>query len=336
MCDVHVVNNHTPLEAKDHVEIVLNDDISSSDEDSLHEENIEYVEASPHDSELVSLEAAELLSRKLKRSRTIIFTRNFQELQSENKHLKSKVIVCKMCQNLQVQVEELKSVNESLNLSVKELYIARALTEATLIERDELVFPQCEKIKLLEEQSEPFYKEMGDKMKCFDEEKNTFETKIAELEKVLAQQIKDLDDETFTPQQELSAEQAFWLRISNPTIESSNKPPVRVEVPSELPKDVQIVLWYLDSGCLKHMTGNHSKLINFVSKFLGVDLLLRSQDINLYIIFLDDMLKTSPIYVRSKASKTKSWLWHHQLSHLNFDTLNKLAKDGLARGIPRL
>ncbi|GJV23098.1 retrovirus-related pol polyprotein from transposon TNT 1-94 [Tanacetum coccineum] len=32
---------------------------------------------------------------------------------------------------------------------------------------------------------------------------------------------------------------------------------------------VQIVLWYLDSGCSKHMTENHSQLINFVSKFLG-------------------------------------------------------------------
>ncbi|GJU75577.1 hypothetical protein Tco_1272647 [Tanacetum coccineum] len=40
----------------------------------------------------------------------------------------------------------------------------------------------------------------------------------------------------FTPQQELSAEQAFWFHISNPKIESSNKPPVKVEVPSELPK----------------------------------------------------------------------------------------------------
>nr|GFC49287.1 hypothetical protein [Tanacetum cinerariifolium] len=60
MCDVHLHNNHTPLEAKDHVEIVINfnNDVSSSDDDSLHEENIEYVEASPHDSELVSLEAA--------------------------------------------------------------------------------------------------------------------------------------------------------------------------------------------------------------------------------------------------------------------------------------
>nr|GEZ37698.1 hypothetical protein [Tanacetum cinerariifolium] len=37
MCDVHLVNNPTPLEAKDHFEIVINsdDDYSSSDEDSL-------------------------------------------------------------------------------------------------------------------------------------------------------------------------------------------------------------------------------------------------------------------------------------------------------------
>ncbi|GJZ38673.1 retrovirus-related pol polyprotein from transposon TNT 1-94, partial [Tanacetum coccineum] len=59
-------------------------------------------------------------------------------------------------------------------------------------------------------------------------------------------------------------------------------------------------------------------------------------DTNLYIISLDDMLNTSPIYLLSKASKTKSWLWHRQLSHLNFGTLNKLAKDDLVRGIPKL
>nr|GFA23666.1 hypothetical protein [Tanacetum cinerariifolium] len=68
LCDVHFDNNHTPLEAKDHVEIVMNsnDDNSSSDGDSLHEENIEYVEASPHDSELVGLEAAEIVIPKVK------------------------------------------------------------------------------------------------------------------------------------------------------------------------------------------------------------------------------------------------------------------------------
>ncbi|GJV01168.1 retrovirus-related pol polyprotein from transposon TNT 1-94 [Tanacetum coccineum] len=135
---------------------------------------------------------------------------------------------------------------------------------------------------------------------------------------------------------------------------------------------VQIVLWYLDSGCSKHMTGNRSQLMNFVSKFLGTvrfgndhiarimgygdyqlgnvtisrvyyveglghnlfsvgqfcdadlevafqkntcfihnlegfDLLSGSRDTNLYTISLDDMLKTSPICLLSKASKIKSW-----------------------------
>nr|GEY66721.1 hypothetical protein [Tanacetum cinerariifolium] len=87
----------------------------------------------------------------------------------------------------------------------------------------------------------------------------------------------------FTPQQELSAEQAFWLRISNPTIEYSS-PPVRVEVPSELPK-VSLVNESLktlkfqpaqfDFVVKKRTTpnalieGNRSQLMNSVSKFLG-------------------------------------------------------------------
>ncbi|GJS08072.1 integrase, catalytic region, zinc finger, CCHC-type containing protein [Tanacetum coccineum] len=74
----------------------------------------------------------------------------------------------------------------------------------------------------------------------------------------------------------------------------------------------------------------------FIRNLEGVDLFSGSRDTNLYTISLDDMLRTSPICLLSKASKTKSWLWHRQLSHLNFGTLNKLAKDGLARGIPRL
>nr|GFC05521.1 hypothetical protein [Tanacetum cinerariifolium] len=63
MCDVHLINNPTPLEAKDHFEIVINsnDDYSSSDDDSLYNENIVYVEASTHGSELVSLEVAEIV-----------------------------------------------------------------------------------------------------------------------------------------------------------------------------------------------------------------------------------------------------------------------------------
>nr|GFA14702.1 hypothetical protein [Tanacetum cinerariifolium] len=74
----------------------------------------------------------------------------------------------------------------------------------------------------------------------------------------------------------------------------------------------------------------------FIRNLKGVDLLSGSYDTNLYIISLDDMLKTSLVCLLSKASKTKRWLWHRRLSHLNFGILNKLAKDGLARGIPKL
>ncbi|GJV53175.1 integrase, catalytic region, zinc finger, CCHC-type containing protein [Tanacetum coccineum] len=48
--------------------------------------------------------------------------------------------------------------------------------------------------------------------------------------------LTDDFEKCFSPQQELSAEQAIWLHILNPSIESSYTPPVIVEVPSELPK----------------------------------------------------------------------------------------------------
>nr|GEU33879.1 integrase, catalytic region, zinc finger, CCHC-type, peptidase aspartic, catalytic [Tanacetum cinerariifolium] len=164
---------------------------------------------------------------------------------------------------------------------------------------------------------------------------------------------------------------------------------------------VQIVLWYLDSGCSKHMTEDRSQLINFVQKFRGtvkfgndhvakimgygdykignvtisrvyfveglghnlfsvgqfcdsdfevsfrqhtcfirnldgVDLLTCSRGNNLYTLSLKDMMASSPIYLLSKASKTKSWLWHRRLSHLNFGAINHLARQGLVCGLPKL
>ncbi|GJW41478.1 retrovirus-related pol polyprotein from transposon TNT 1-94 [Tanacetum coccineum] len=164
---------------------------------------------------------------------------------------------------------------------------------------------------------------------------------------------------------------------------------------------VQIVLWYLDSGCSKHMIGDRSQLTNFVNKFLGtikfrndhvakilgygdyhignvtilrvyyveglghnlfsvgqfcdsnlevafcqhtcfirtlegVDLLTGSRGNNLYTLSLGDMMASSSICLLSKTSKTKSWLWHRCLSHLNFGAINHLARHGLVRGLPKL
>ncbi|GKC37040.1 hypothetical protein Tco_1049424 [Tanacetum coccineum] len=74
MCDVPFCDNSTPLEAsKDHYDILLdsNDEYSSSDENSLYSEDIDYVEASPPNSELVSLEEVKI--QKMERLILIFF-----------------------------------------------------------------------------------------------------------------------------------------------------------------------------------------------------------------------------------------------------------------------
>ncbi|GJZ34885.1 retrovirus-related pol polyprotein from transposon TNT 1-94 [Tanacetum coccineum] len=67
----------------------------------------------------------------------------------------------------------------------------------------------------------------------------------------------------------------------------------------------------------------------------GVELIKGSRGSNLYTISVEDMMKSSPICLLSKAFKNKSWLWHRHLNHLNFGTINDLAKKDLVRGLPR-
>nr|GEY14836.1 copia protein [Tanacetum cinerariifolium] len=130
-------------------------------------------------------------------------------------------------------------------------------------------------------------------------------------------------------------------------------------------KVVQIVLWYLDSGCSKHMTRDRSQLINFVNKFLGIvkfkndhiakimgygDYQIGNVTISrVYFVeglghklfsvgqFCDSDLEVTFLNTpTSFASKTKSWLWNQRLSHLKFGAINHLARQGLVRGLPKL
>ncbi|GKE03508.1 retrovirus-related pol polyprotein from transposon TNT 1-94 [Tanacetum coccineum] len=68
----------------------------------------------------------------------------------------------------------------------------------------------------------------------------------------------------------------------------------------------------------------------------GVELFKGSRGSNLYTISVEDMMKSSPICLLSKDTKNKSWLWHRRLNHLNFGTINDLARKDLVRGLPRL
>nr|GEU74640.1 hypothetical protein [Tanacetum cinerariifolium] len=128
---------------------------------------------------------------------------------------------------------------------------------------------------------------------------------------------------------------------------------------------VQIVLWYLDYECSKHMTEDRTQLINFVQKFMGTvkfgndhvakimgygDYKIGNVTIsmvyfveglghNLFSVgqFCDSELEVAfrqhTCFIRNLdgASKTKSWLWHRRLSHLNFGAINHLARQGLVR-----
>ncbi|GJR89458.1 retrovirus-related pol polyprotein from transposon TNT 1-94 [Tanacetum coccineum] len=156
---------------------------------------------------------------------------------------------------------------------------------------------------------------------------------------------------------------------------------------------VEIILFIIDSGCSKHMTGNLKLLSNFVEKFLGTvkfgndqialilgygdlvqgnitikrvyyveglnhnlfsvgqfcdadlevafrkstcyvrdlkgnDLLTGSYGSDLYSITLQDTTP-NPICLMAKTTSSQACLWHHRLSHLNFDFINLLDGENL-------
>ncbi|GJY86844.1 hypothetical protein Tco_0500870 [Tanacetum coccineum] len=95
-----------------------------------------------------------------------------------------------------------------------------------------------------------------------------------------------------TPQKELSAKQAFWLRISNPTIESSNIPHVKVEVPSELPK-VSLV-----NASLKKLKFHLAQFDSVVKKRTTLD--ARTEDL------LNEIMEVQIVYDQMDAAVQQS------------------------------
>nr|GEX56911.1 integrase, catalytic region, zinc finger, CCHC-type, peptidase aspartic, catalytic [Tanacetum cinerariifolium] len=73
----------------------------------------------------------------------------------------------------------------------------------------------------------------------------------------------------------------------------------------------------------------------FIRDLDGVDCLKGNHSTNLYTINLYDMASASPICLMARVTPTKSWLWHQRLSHLNFDTINDLAKNDLISDLPK-
>ncbi|GJY19581.1 retrovirus-related pol polyprotein from transposon TNT 1-94 [Tanacetum coccineum] len=73
----------------------------------------------------------------------------------------------------------------------------------------------------------------------------------------------------------------------------------------------------------------------YVCNLEGDYLLTGGRESNLYTISIYDMAASSPVCLMSKATSTKSWLWHRRLSHLNFGTINDLTRLDLVDGLPK-
>nr|GEU78987.1 retrovirus-related Pol polyprotein from transposon TNT 1-94 [Tanacetum cinerariifolium] len=74
----------------------------------------------------------------------------------------------------------------------------------------------------------------------------------------------------------------------------------------------------------------------YIRDLKGNDLLTGSRGTDLYSITLQDTTSPNPICLIAKATSFQAWLWHHRLSHQNFDTINLLSKNGIVVGLPKL
>ncbi|GKB51160.1 hypothetical protein Tco_0901913 [Tanacetum coccineum] len=89
-------------------------------------------------------------------------------------------------------------------------------------DEETLILEEVSRSKMLAKQNDPISKE---------KKINTTPINYVELNR-----LSEDFGKRFVPQQELSAEQAFWLQTSHPNTDQSDISPVKIEAPRELPK----------------------------------------------------------------------------------------------------
>ncbi|GJX41150.1 integrase, catalytic region, zinc finger, CCHC-type containing protein [Tanacetum coccineum] len=235
--------------------------------------------------------------------------------------------------------------------------------------------------------------------KCLAKHKLNVRSNVRRTFSTNSRTPKSLETTYVAPKTRFSKKETQSKTLDTTSVVSKSK--IDIESASKAKdKVVQIVLWVVDSGCSKHMTGDRSLLRNFIKKFMGTvrfgndnfaaitgygdyihgnitichvyyveglghnlfsvgqfcdgdlevdfcsntcyvrnlegdDLLTGGRESNLYTISISDMAASSPVCLMSKATLTKSWLWHRRLSHLNFGTINDLTRLDLVDDLPK-
>nr|GEU68659.1 hypothetical protein [Tanacetum cinerariifolium] len=113
-------------------------------------------------------------------------------------------------------------------------------------------------------------------------------------------------------------------------------------------KIVQLILFTVDSGCTKHMTGNLKLLCNFVEKFMGTIRFGNDQfapNLGYGYLIQENVTINRVYYVKGLNHNLLSVgqfcdadleVAFRKLSHLNFDYINLLSKKDIVIGLPKL
>nr|GEU85690.1 retrovirus-related Pol polyprotein from transposon TNT 1-94 [Tanacetum cinerariifolium] len=150
---------------------------------------------------------------------------------------------------LKKQISQLQEAYNDTDRTLKVRTVASQITQLT------------EKVTVLQAENNSFRAE-NDKIKQHYKE---FVSKDHVKPKVLAPGKYVIDVEPIVPRlrnnREAHLDYLNHLKESVKTIR---------DIVEEAKVVIQIVLWYLDLGCSKHMTGDRSRLMNFVKKFIGI------------------------------------------------------------------
>ncbi|XP_075478913.1 uncharacterized protein LOC142519768 [Primulina tabacum] len=96
-------------------------------------------------------------------------------------------------------------------------------------------------------------------------------------------------------------------------------------------KELEESIWFLDSGCSRHMTGNKDILSEIVN-YRGPTITSGDNSIKVEL-----WVKVTPLSFRNSYALLKpQLLWHKQLNHLNFKSIATISRLKLVSGLPNI
>nr|GEU76635.1 retrotransposon protein, putative, unclassified [Tanacetum cinerariifolium] len=347
MCDVPFHDNSLPLNiSKDQFEDFSdsNDEFSSTDDDSFSIDNIDYVEASPLDSELVNSKVMEIVILEVGGIDDDILLTIKDDILRE-KLLNINLLIAKIealndnptpsfdlmtnssSTSLNYLLEKTNTFDNSLPEFETFCFDVEEISSGSTTTRSDISLPEYE----------AFY---DDHVKEISSGSTTTHSDSQRIDQWSPTgRLFDLKGKIIASSE--SESQSDCSNGDNACTSNTLEPKIK-----RFPNSTSLLgrlskffyghnLFSVGQFCDSDLEIAFRRNTCFVRNLEGVDLLKGNHSTNLYTINLHDMASASPICLMAGASSTKSWLWHQHLFHLNFNTINDLAKNDLVSRLPK-